>query len=130
MEMVWPPCFYKAFLKNKKRSGTSLPTSFSTWFLKKNISVVIFSYLTKFQCLVAFNSWDIGQYVYCNCLLTLPAPTPDKQKKLTQIFIFTLLCEALKGFLKAFNVCLMKILKRTVTKKVVMCFYYLGEGNF
>ena len=46
---------HKAFLKNKKRSGTSLLTSFSAWFLKKNISAVIFSYLIKFQCLVAFN---------------------------------------------------------------------------
>ena len=24
--------------------------------------------LTKFHWLVAFTSWDIGQYVYCNCL--------------------------------------------------------------
>ena len=31
---------YKAFLKNK-RSGTSLPVSFSAWFLKKNISCYI-----------------------------------------------------------------------------------------
>ena len=31
---------YKAFLKNKKRSGTSLPTSFSAWFLKNNISLL------------------------------------------------------------------------------------------
>ena len=61
---------YKAFLKSKKRSGNSLPASFSAWFLKKNIYIVIFYYLTKFQCLVAFPSWDIGQYVYCNCLLT------------------------------------------------------------
>ena len=61
---------YKTFLKSKKRSENSLPVSFSAWFLKKNISVVIFYYLTKFQCLVAFTSWDIGQIVYCNCLLT------------------------------------------------------------
>ena len=27
-------------------------------------------YLAKFHCLVAFTLWDIGQYVYCNCLLT------------------------------------------------------------
>ena len=59
----------ETFLKNKKKSGTSLPTSFSVWFLKKNISLVIFFYLTKFQCLVVFTSWDIGQYVYCNSLL-------------------------------------------------------------
>ena len=33
--------FYKAFLKEKRRSGTSLPVSFSALFLKKNISLVI-----------------------------------------------------------------------------------------
>ena len=43
----------RAFLKTK-RSGTSPPASFSAWFSEKNISVVIFYYLTKFQCLVAF----------------------------------------------------------------------------
>ena len=47
---------YKAFLKNKKMSGTNLPASFSALFLKKNIFVIIFYYLTKFQCLVAFIS--------------------------------------------------------------------------
>ena len=45
--------------KSKKRSGASLPASFSAWFLKKNISVAIFYNLTKFQYLVAFTSWDI-----------------------------------------------------------------------
>ena len=44
----------KAFLKNKKRSGTSLPASFFAWFLKKNIYLVIFYYLIKFHYLVAF----------------------------------------------------------------------------
>ena len=38
-------CFYfssyKAFLKNKKRSGTSLLVTFFAWRLKKNISLVI-----------------------------------------------------------------------------------------
>ena len=29
-----------------------------------------------------------------------------------------------------FNVCLMKILKSTVTKKEIVCFYNLGEKNF
>ena len=48
-------CFYFiwSFLKNKKRSGTSLSASFSAWFLQKNISVVIFYCLTKFKCLFA-----------------------------------------------------------------------------
>ena len=62
-------CFYliyKAVLKNKKRSATSLPISFSAWILEKNNSLVIFYNLTKFHCLVAFTSRDIGQYVYGN----------------------------------------------------------------
>ena len=33
---------YQAFLKNKKRSGTSLLASFFVWCLKKNIFHVIF----------------------------------------------------------------------------------------
>ena len=44
----------KAFLKNKNRSGTSLPASFFAWFLKKNIYLVIFYYLIKFHDLVVF----------------------------------------------------------------------------
>ena len=61
---------YKAFSKNKKRSWTSLPALFSAWFMTKYISLVIFYYLTKCYCLVAFTTWDVGQYIYCNCLLT------------------------------------------------------------
>ena len=55
-------CIYlkQSFLKNKKRSGTGTRASFSVWFLKKNISLVMFFYLTKFQCVVAC----------CNSLLT------------------------------------------------------------
>ena len=34
-------------------------------------------------------------------MLTVPVPIPDKGKKLTQIFMFTLLCGASKGFMKA-----------------------------
>ena len=33
--------------------------------------------------------------------LTLPATIQDKEKKLTYIFIFTFLCGASKGFMKA-----------------------------
>ena len=66
---------YKAFLKkkknqNKKRFRTSLRVSFSTRFFKKIFCFVMFYYLTKFHSLVAFTSWDIWQYVYCNYLLT------------------------------------------------------------
>ena len=34
-------------------------------------------------------------------ILTLPVPIPDEEKKLSYIFIFTLLCRASKGFRKA-----------------------------
>ena len=34
---------YKAFIENKNRSRTRLPDSFSAWFLKKNIYLVIYS---------------------------------------------------------------------------------------
>ena len=39
-------------------------------FLKKNVSHGTFYILTTFHCLIVFTSRDIGQYVYCNCLLT------------------------------------------------------------
>ena len=45
---------HKAFLWNEKRSGTSLSASFWAWFLKKNISVVILYWLTKFHWLPLF----------------------------------------------------------------------------
>ena len=62
---------YKAFLKNEKRSGTSPTASFSAWFLKKNVSLLIFYELAKFHCLIAFTSWEIERYVYCNCLFPM-----------------------------------------------------------
>ena len=57
------PCtsFKLFFKKSKMKSGTSHSASFLPWFLKKNIFLVIFYYLTKFYCLVFFTSWDIGQ---------------------------------------------------------------------
>ena len=56
---------YKAFLNNKKRSGTSFPASFSVWFLEKNIFLAIFYKLTKFHCLVTFTLWDLGIVIVC-----------------------------------------------------------------
>ena len=44
--------------------------------------------------------------------LTLNVPIPDKVKKLSQIFIFTLLCGASKGFMKALKEC-----EKNTTKK-------------
>ena len=61
---------YKAFLESKERSGTSVAGSFFALFLNKYISLIIFYYLTKLHCLVPFTSWDIGQYMHYNYLLT------------------------------------------------------------
>ena len=46
---------YKAFLKNKKRSATNLPGSFSAWLLKKNISC----YLLLPGCLYFVRYWTL-----------------------------------------------------------------------
>ena len=51
-----------------KGSGNSFPTIFCVWFFKKNVFHFVFYLLTKFHCLIAFTSWYIGQYAYCNCL--------------------------------------------------------------
>ena len=51
-----------------KGSGNSFHTIFCVWFYKKKVSHVIFYWLIKFHCPIPFTSWDIGQYVYCNCL--------------------------------------------------------------
>ena len=45
--------------------------------------------------------------------LTLPVPIPDKEKKLSQIFIFTLLCGTSEGFMKA-----LKATQRSVKIKI------------
>ena len=57
---------HKAFLKNKSRSGTRLPPSFSEWkiFLLLN-SIAVPNFIVWFLLF----SWDIGQCVYGNCLL-------------------------------------------------------------
>ena len=40
---------------------------------------------------------------------------------------FIFLCNPPKS---SVNACLMKILKSTVTKKVIVCFYNVGDENF
>ena len=57
---------YNAFLKKLRCLELASLLIFS-WFLKKNISHFIFYYQTKFHCLMVFASWDIEQYVHCNC---------------------------------------------------------------
>ena len=55
---------HKKVLNIKKRSETCLSTSFSAWFLKKNISPFLFYYMTK------LHHSSIWHYVYCNYLLS------------------------------------------------------------
>ena len=61
---------YTQFWFFRKGSRNSFSTTFCVWFFNKNVSHFIFYWLTKFHCLIAFTSWDIQQYAYCNCLLT------------------------------------------------------------
>ena len=48
-----------------------------------------------------FNSSHFLKYTLLNQVnpLTLPVLIPDEEKKLTEIFIFTLLCGSLKSFM-------------------------------
>ena len=64
------PQIKRFFKKTKRRLELVCLPHFLHGFWSKNISLVIFFYLTKLQYLVAFTSWDIGRYVYCNSLLT------------------------------------------------------------
>ena len=65
-------CFHliQIFCNKKMRSTASISASLSAWYFKRNTFLIIFYYLSKFYCLVPFTSWDIGQYMYCNYLLT------------------------------------------------------------
>ena len=57
----------KAFPKNKKKFGSSLPRSFSAWFLKKkSLMLYILYQMPKLHCLIAFTSWGPEKYIYCN----------------------------------------------------------------
>ena len=65
IQTVDPDILYFDFLK--KGSGTSFSIKFCAWFLKKNISHIIFYQLIKFHCLIAFISWDISKNVFVVC---------------------------------------------------------------
>ena len=59
---------YKTFWKTKiVLALVSLPR-FPHHFWKKYFACYIL--LTEVHCLLAFSLWDIGQYLYCSCLLT------------------------------------------------------------
>ena len=59
-------------------------------------------------------------------LLIYPVAIPDKEKKLTSIFIFTLLCGASKGFMKALKAFIkpFEVPQRSVKIKILINFYF------
>ena len=59
-------------------------------------------------------------------LSTYPVPIPDKEKKLTSIFIFTLLCGASKGFIKVLKAFIkpFEVPQRSVKIKILVNFYF------
>ena len=56
------------------------------------------NYLVEYLWSIKSNKYS---YELRISILTLSVPIPDEDKKLTYIFIFTLLCGASKGFMKA-----------------------------
>ena len=54
---------------------------------------------TKIKCKLNGNFSKFSKKICF--VLTLPVPVPDEEKKLRYMFIFTLLCDASKGFMKA-----------------------------
>ena len=58
--------------------------------------------------------------------LTLSVPIPDEEKELTLNFIFTLLCGASKGFMKALKAFIkpFKVAQRSVKVKIQVNFYF------
>ena len=54
-------------------------------------------------------------------MLTFSVPIPEKEKKLTQIFIFIVLCDASKAFIKAFNAFINRFESPQRRKKIKIC---------
>ena len=59
-------------------------------------------------------------------LLIYPVAIPDKEKKITSIFIFTLLCGASKVFIKALKAFIkpFEVPQRSVKIKILINFYF------
>ena len=64
----WPLAFiaYKAFLKNKERSGLHI----SCFIFEEKLFSLKILLIDQISCLIVFTFWDIRQYVYWNCLLS------------------------------------------------------------
>ena len=69
LKTTWTPLlFSQNYFKKQKSSGTILPASFSASFLRK-IFLWLPSIDKQFHFMVVYNSWAIGQYLPCYCLL-------------------------------------------------------------
>ena len=78
---------YKAFSKNERGLELIFLLHFLHYLWVKIFLLLYSIYsLTKFYCLVTCTSWDIGQYVYCNCLLT---SLPRHKFAINLIFLIT-----------------------------------------
>ena len=78
--------------------------------------------------------WKMVRQTFCWGVQFLPSNNQVCKKKSPNIEIefkgnaqLIFLCNSQKS---SVNVCFIKILKSTVTKKVIVCFYNLGEENF
>ena len=66
----------------------------------------------------------LGKDHYERHILTLPAQIPDEERKLTEIFIFTLLCGT-SGFMKAFKAFIKPLeAPPSVKMKIQINFYF------
>ena len=66
--------------------------------------MVLMIKLVSFSLQLSMNMLYMYSLVVAEELLTLPDPIPGKEKKLSWIFIFTLLCGVSEGFKKALKV--------------------------
>ena len=84
-----------------------------------------FAKLTEIDSIAKFPPRWIQCFLWI-LLLSFPAPIPDNEKKLTEIYIFTLLCGASKGFIKAFKAFIKPFgaSQRSVKIKISVNFYF------
>ena len=74
-KLIWITCSLWTITDHLIRSHKDVWTKSSIeWFREYIYSepnkISLETTVTKFHCLIAFTSWDIGQYVYCNCLFS------------------------------------------------------------
>ena len=95
--------FFNSTLLVRNLCSTHSFTIFKQQANYSKISTEVLQMLTCFS-FTPFSGLVLFLEIYlikCFVFLTLPLTIPDEKKKLSQIFIFTPLCGASKGFMKA-----------------------------